>query len=184
MGCENVGVQLAADLHVNPGARYEVCSFPGTSSGQPFVVLGVGDLCVFFDTEEAICELIDALTVAGQELVIAIGRQRVPAVALVGESALEPVTVDRSIGSRSVELPQLTLGEPRRPARPARPGWTCPELLVGGGSDWLSINETAARGRGVAEHLASLAQLRSGSTAEPDRRQAAVSTGGCTGLAR
>lgn len=97
------------------GARYEVCSFPGTSSGQPFVVLGVGDLCVFFDSDEAICELIDALAVAAQELVTATGR---PAGALVGE--------------------------PSRSARPARPGWICPELLVGGGSDWLSINETAA----------------------------------------
>lgn len=63
--------QLGAELHVDPGAGYEVRCFPGLTSGRPFVVLQVGELCLFFDADEAVCEFIDALAKAAQLLAVA-----------------------------------------------------------------------------------------------------------------
>ena len=79
MACDNGSVQLGAEVHVDPGACYECQSFPGTVTGPPFVVVGVGQLCLNFATDEAICELIDALALAAQELVKVTAACRVPA---------------------------------------------------------------------------------------------------------
>ncbi len=52
---------------------------PPPLTGPAFVVVGVGQLCLNFATDEAICELIDALALAAQELVKVTTPGRVPA---------------------------------------------------------------------------------------------------------
>ena len=141
MGCDHTRTQLGADVRIDPGAAYEACAFPGAATGRPFVVLCVGELSLFFESDEAICEFIDALSVAAQELVVATGPQAAPLLAL--QQGVGPAMADRSIETL-LGSPQLVQGEPSQRCRPVRPGWTCLDLLGPDGPDWLSINETAA----------------------------------------